>query len=371
MIDLRAHRPQSCSAAGGGPSTAGRWRRCRALIVFGAHPGAGRQPGGRRAHRRSTASTSCATTSCCCRPRCVIMLGVSLLRRAHVRRLSRDRLLSSLAPDRAHARSPASRSRARARWISVGRLLAAALGVRQALLRRRRRLAVRAQQHGQRRIPGNLIAIGALCSSSSPCCMLQPDLGMTVVVSAAWFAQFFLAGLPLLWVGAAGRRRRRRRRRRLFRCSPTCASRIDRFLDPAVGDSYQVDRALEAFMNGGSVRPRPGRGHGEAGAARRPCRFRLRRRRRGVRPASLCLLIVALFAFVVLRGCRAAAAARPTCSSLLAATGLLVAVRPAGRHQHGLDAAPDADQGHDAAVHLLWRLVAAGAGARPWACCWR
>ena len=30
--------------------------------------------------------------------------------------------------------------------------------------------------------------------------LLQPDFGMTVVVSAVWFAQVFLAGLPILWV---------------------------------------------------------------------------------------------------------------------------------------------------------------------------
>ena len=44
--------------------------------------------------------------------------------------------------------------------------------------------------------------------------LLQPDFGMTVVVSAVWFTQFFLAGLPMLWVagfvaiGIGGRRRR-------------------------------------------------------------------------------------------------------------------------------------------------------------------
>ena len=31
------------------------------------------------------------------------------------------------------------------------------------------------------------------------------------------------------------------------------SSRIDRFLDPSSGDSYQVDKGLEAFMNGESL----------------------------------------------------------------------------------------------------------------------
>jgi len=55
-------------------------------------------------------------------------------------------------------------------------------------------------QHGPDRIPGNLISI-LLYLTVVGVLMAQPDLGMTVVVSCTWFAQFFLAGLPLLWVG--------------------------------------------------------------------------------------------------------------------------------------------------------------------------
>ena len=39
-------------------------------------------------------------------------------------------------------------------------------------------------------------------------------------------------------------------------------------------------------------------------------------------------------------------------------------LRPAGLHQHGVLPAADPDQGHDAAVDLLWRIVGAGGGAR-------
>src|SRR3546814_21169670 len=78
----------------------------------------------------------------------------------------------------------------------------------------------------------------------------QPDLGMTVVISAIWFGQFFLAGLPMILVvgcialgvfGLIG----------AYFLFPHVASRIDRFLDPSAGDSYPVDRSLEAFRNGG------------------------------------------------------------------------------------------------------------------------
>src|SRR5258707_3645448 len=72
----------------------------------------------------------------------------------------------------------------------------------------------------------------------------QPDLGMAVVISAVWFAPGFLAGLRLYWVvvglasgvvGLIG----------AYMFLPHVTSRIDRFLDPANGDSYQVNPPIE------------------------------------------------------------------------------------------------------------------------------
>lgn len=89
--------------------------------------------------------------------------------------------------------------------------------------------------------------------------LLQPDLGMTVVVSLVWAAQFFMAGLPLSVVailfviftsGLFG----------IYLTFPHVTSRIDRFMDPKAGDTYQVDRALEAFQNGGFFGTGPGQG---------------------------------------------------------------------------------------------------------------
>ena len=114
----------------------------------------------------------------------------------------------------------------------------------------------------------------------------QPDLGMTVVVAAVWFGQFFMAGLRLYWVAAGG----------IagvvglvgaYLLLPHVTSRINRFLDPAAGDSYQVKRSMEAFANGGLWGRGPGEGTGQGRAARRPCRFRLRGGRRGVRRRRL------------------------------------------------------------------------------------
>jgi cell division protein FtsW len=128
----------------------------------------------------------------------------------------------------------------------------------------------------------------------------QPDLGMAVVVSAVWFAQFFLAGLRLIWVavgmgaGAGGLIG-------AYFMLPHVASRIDRFLNPASGDSYQVDRSMEAFMNGGLW----GRGPGEGTVkeflpdAHADFVFAVAGEELGL---IVCLIIVALFAFIVLRG---------------------------------------------------------------------
>ena len=79
------------------------------------------------------------------------------------------------------------------------------------------------------------------------------------------------------------------------------ATRIDGFLNPAGGDTYQVDRSLEAFVNGGLYGVGPGEGtvkqvlpdaHSDFVFAVAGEEFGL----------IACLLIVLLFAFVVLRG---------------------------------------------------------------------
>ncbi len=89
--------------------------------------------------------------------------------------------------------------------------------------------------------------------------MLQPDFGMSVVLSSIWGIQIFLSGLPMLLIAAlAG----------LFVLGifgaymffPHVASRIDRFLDPAAGDNYQVQKSLDAFSNGGLFGTGPGHG---------------------------------------------------------------------------------------------------------------
>jgi cell division protein FtsW len=147
--------------------------------------------------------------------------------------------------------------------------------------------------------PGPLIAAGLFVVVVG-LLIKQPDLGMAVVISAVWFAQFFLVGLRLYWVatglatGVAGLVG-------AYLFLPHVTSRIDRFLDPSTGDSYQVDRSIDAFMNGGLWGRGPGEGtvKGSLPDAHADFVFAVAGEELGL---VVCLIIVTIFAFIVLRG---------------------------------------------------------------------
>jgi cell division protein FtsW len=106
--------------------------------------------------------------------------------------------------------------------------------------------------------PGQQLALGVFLTVL--CLLLmEPDLGMSVVLSFIWGVQVFLSGLPIfliaLLVGTAALG--------LFAAYmffPHVTSRIDRFLDPAAGDNYQVQKSLDAFSHGGLFGTGPGHG---------------------------------------------------------------------------------------------------------------
>ena len=175
-------------------------------------------------------------------------------------------------------------------------------------------------QATQEGFPGNLVAL-LLYFLVAGLLLLQPDVGMTLVVSAVWFIEFFLAGLPLLWVlmgvlvglgslvGA------------YFAFSHVQA-RVDGFLNPVAGNNYQVMTALSAFHNGGFFGRGPGEGHVKnvLPDAHTDFIMAVAGEEFGL---ILCLLVVGLFAFVVLRGFTRMLA-EESLFVLLATSGLLV-----------------------------------------------
>jgi len=88
--------------------------------------------------------------------------------------------------------------------------------------------------------------------------VLQPDMGMTLIFTALWAIQLFLSGLPL-WlililgagavVGGFG----------AYLVFPHVQDRIGKFLDSGE-KNYQVERSLDAFINGSFFGEGPGNG---------------------------------------------------------------------------------------------------------------
>ncbi|MBB5689000.1 cell division protein FtsW [Roseomonas alkaliterrae] len=148
----------------------------------------------------------------------------------------------------------------------------------------------------------------------------QPDIGMLLVVAAVFLAQFFVAGMSLYLVGAVGGLGIAGAVSAYF-LFPHVQSRVHRFLDPSSGDSYQVSVALEAFANGGLL----GRGPGEGRVknvlpdAHADFVFAVAGEEFGM---VVCMLILALFAFVVVRGLMRLLA-ETDLFVILAGTGLL------------------------------------------------
>ena len=149
------------------------------------------------------------------------------------------------------------------------------------------------------RFPGYLMATGLLALVVC-LLLLQPDVGMTIVVAAVWGVQFFIAGLPMGWVvllalvflgGAVA----------VYYAFDHVQIRIDHFLDPSASEGYQVGRALEAFRNGGLFGRGPGEGWVKENLpdAHSDFIFAVAGEEFGL---IACLVIVGIFVFVIVRG---------------------------------------------------------------------
>ncbi|MBU0799898.1 MAG: putative lipid II flippase FtsW [Alphaproteobacteria bacterium] len=168
--------------------------------------------------------------------------------------------------------------------------------------------------------PGDKVAAG-LYGIVVALLLLQPDLGMTVVVTTIYGALIFLAGFPF-WLlvgfalGALGLLVM------AYYSFSHVQSRIDRFLDPASGDNYQVQKSLEAFQNGGLFGTGPGQGTVKLGLpdAHADFIFAVAGEELGL---IVTLILLGIFAFIILRGFNRVMDS-PDIFPLLATAGLLV-----------------------------------------------
>ena len=134
--------------------------------------------------------------------------------------------------------------------------------------------------------------------------LLQPDIGMTVLYTAVFGLQLFLAGLPIVLVSILSV---------IGVCLlvafyfifPHFHARVDQFLYGSDEASYQINRAMEAFQNGNLV----GRGPGEGTVklhipdAHTDFVFAVAGEEYGV---WLCLIIILLFALIIIEVLRLA-----------------------------------------------------------------
>ncbi|NCT40892.1 MAG: putative lipid II flippase FtsW [Alphaproteobacteria bacterium] len=150
--------------------------------------------------------------------------------------------------------------------------------------------------------------------------LLQPDLGMTVVITSILAAQIFLAGFPFRFLILFGFAGVGGLISAYFSLSHV-KSRIDRFLDPESGDSFQVDKSIEAFQNGGILGTGPGQGTVKLSLpdAHADFIFSVAGEELGL---FFILIIIAIFGFIMLRGLRRLSDANDM-FSVLAAGGLL------------------------------------------------
>src|SRR6201990_2540650 len=107
-------------------------------------------------------------------------------------------------------------------------------------------------------MPATSMALGLLLMLVS-LLVMEPDFGQTMLILMVWGTLFFMAGMRMIWViGLAGAAVGGLFSAYMF--VPHVARRIKRFMDPASGDTFQVDMATESFARGSWFGQGPGAG---------------------------------------------------------------------------------------------------------------
>ncbi len=170
----------------------------------------------------------------------------------------------------------------------------------------------------RRDMPGVTLAFLLLPLTIVPL-ILQPDFGQTMLITMVWCTLFFVAGLHWFWVAGLG----------LagmvgvftaYTFLHHVRERINRFMDPESGDSFQEVWSRESFNSGGWFGTGPGEGVAKRHLpdAHTDFIFSVTGEEFGV---LVCLGLVALFAYIVIRGLKLARRTDDTFTRL-AITGL-------------------------------------------------
>jgi cell division protein FtsW len=148
-------------------------------------------------------------------------------------------------------------------------------------------------------VPGVSIAF-ALYFISIALLLIQPDIGQTVLITVAFGAVFWMAGVPISWVMGLGVVALGGLSSTYF-LFPHVASRVDRFFSPDKADTHQVDAAAVAQAAGGLFGRGPGEGILKRAIPDAHTDFALSVGAEEFGLIFLCL-VISLFCFVVVRG---------------------------------------------------------------------
>jgi len=148
-------------------------------------------------------------------------------------------------------------------------------------------------------VPGVSIAFG-LYFIAVALLLMQPDVGQTVLITIAFGAAFWMAGVPISWIMGLGAVALGGLASTYFLFDHVHA-RVQKFLSPDQADTHQVTRAAEAIHAGGLF----GRGPGE-GVMKRHVPdlhtdfiYSVAAEEYGL---VFSLALISLFAFIVVRG---------------------------------------------------------------------
>ena len=186
----------------------------------------------------------------------VLMMGVSVLDKVWARRLAALIFIGSLAL-LAFILISGHEAKGARRWLRVGSFsLQPSEFVKPALIVLTGWLLAQRQIYPKG--PWAAITLVFFCVTLG-FFLLQPDVGQSALLTAAFIVTFFVSGLPWRWAaifaggGAA-------LSGVLYATLPHVRFRVNSFLNPTDYDTYQIDKASEAIGRGGLFGVGPGEG---------------------------------------------------------------------------------------------------------------